>query len=263
MPKTILITGAGTGFGKAAAIALAQRGHSVLATTHQHKDADAMNELAETQHLSIEAFVLDVTSAKDRQKIVGRQIDVLINNAGVGETGSLAEIDINRVRHNFEVNVFGHLELTQLVLREMIPRNSGTIIFVSSLLGRVTKEFFGSYSMTKFAISSGVEMLRQELSHITTGVFVSVVEPGAYHTGFNQKMIDKKLEWMDKDSYFAGMKDKLVESERKQFNQVETRDFSSLVNKIVEAAEAVKPRLRYAAPWWQDWGVRVLRAIGY
>lgn len=262
MAKTILITGSGSGFGKSAAVELAQRGHKVYATTHHQKDADVLNEFAKKENLPIESFVLDVANAKDRKKILDYKIDVLINNAGIGETGSLAEIDIDRVRQNFEVNVFGHLELTQLVLRQMIPRNSGTIIFVSSLLGRVTKEFFGAYSMTKFAISSGAEILRKELAEITTNVFVSVVEPGAYHTGFNQQMIAKKFEWMDEKSYFFRMKDELEKREQKQFAQVEEKDISSLVNKIIEAAEADTPRLRYVAPWWAGLGVMILRAFG-
>lgn len=122
------------------------------------------------EKVSIEAFVLDVTIQKHRERILEYDIDVLINNAGMGGSGSLAEIDISKVKNNFEVNVFGPLELTQLALGNMIKRDTGRIIFISSLLGRTTKDFLGSYSMTKFAISSGSEALAKELSQITKNV---------------------------------------------------------------------------------------------
>lgn len=260
--KTILITGSGSGIGKQSAVSLTERGHHVLATTHFQKDADALNELAKNQNLSIEAFVLDVTKKSDREKISNYDIDVLINNAGIGETGSLAEINIDKVRNNFEVNVFSAFELTQLVLQKMIPKDSGRIIFISSLLGRVTSPFFGSYSMTKFALSSGAEMLRSELKQITKNVHVSVIEPGAYHTGFNQKMIAKKFEWMDEKSYFFKIKEKIRKEELQRFNLAEAKNIDSIVDKIVTAVESDNPSLRYSAPWWQAFGAQLLRVFG-
>lgn len=260
--KTILITGSGSGIGRAAALALAQKGHRVLATTHHQEDAQKLNQLAKENKLLLESFVLDVTKAEHRSKILNYEIDVLINNAGVAETGSLAEIDVDKVRHTFEVNVFSSFELTQLALKSMIKKDSGTVIFVSSLLGRVTSPFFGPYSMSKFALSSGAEMLRNELSQITKNVHVALIEPGAYNTGFNQKMIAKKFEWMNETSYFYGILTKLKKKEAQQFNLAEAKDITSIVNKIVAAAEATKPKLRYVAPWWQGLGVAILRAFG-
>lgn len=260
--KTILITGSGSGFGRDSALALAMRGHRVIASTHSQVDADALNKLAKDEELSLEAIVLDVTKAEDRAKILEYHIDVLINNAGIGETGSLAEIDIDKVRHNFEVNLFGPLELSQLALRSMIPRQSGTIIFISSLLGRVTSPFFGPYSMTKFAVSSGAEMLRKELALLTDGINVTVIEPGAYRTGFNQKMMATKFKWMKPSSYFANVIDAVKRSQERQFKLVEQMETSTLIAKIIYAAEAEKPPFRLVAPWWQGLGVRVLRALG-
>ena len=260
--KTILITGSGSGIGKAVALVLAQKGHRVLATTHHKADAEELNDSAAENKISLQSFVLDVTNAKDREKILEYDIDVLINNAGIGETGSLAEIPFDKVRHTFEVNVFGGFELAQLALGSMMKKDRGTILFVSSLLGRVTAPFFGPYSMSKFAVSSGAEMLRSELSQVTANVHVSVIEPGAYHTGFNQKMINKKFEWMDESSYFYKIIKKIKSREEKQFQLSEAKDITSIVAEIVKAVEADKPKLRYSAPWWQSWGVAVLRAFG-
>lgn len=177
--KTILITGSGSGIGKAAAITLAQRGHTVLATTESEDEAIEFNALAQKQKLPITSFKLDITNPNDRLLASAYNIDVLINNAGIGESGSLAEIDVNKVRHNFEVNVFAPLELTQIVLKGMMTRNSGTVIFISSLLGRITMPFLAPYSMTKFSLSSGAEALRQELKTITKNVHISIVERGS------------------------------------------------------------------------------------
>lgn len=256
--KTIFITGSGSGIGKASALALADKGHRVIATTHYKKEAQELNRIAVEKNLTLEAFVLDITNAKDRAKILTYDIDVLINNAGMGETGSLAEIDIDKVRNNFEVNVFSTLELTQLALRSMLKKNSGTIIIISSLLGRVTSPFFGPYSMTKFALSSGAEMLSSELSLITDSVHIAVVEPGAYHTGFNQKMTAKKFEWMNHDSYFYSIIDQIRKMEARNFKWTEQKDTTSIVKKIIEVTEANHPRFRSSAPWWQALGTRIL-----
>ena len=161
--KTILITGAGSGIGKDATVALARRGHKVIATTHTIASAKEMNSLAVAQKLNIESFKLDVTVPEDRAKILDYDIDVLINNAGIVESGSLSEIDVKRIRNNFEVNVFGPLELTQLALKNMMTKDSGTMIFISSLVGRISVPFLASYCMTKFSLSGGANALRQEL----------------------------------------------------------------------------------------------------
>jgi len=245
-----------------AALALAGRGHQVIATTHTQAAATRLGALAAKENLDLQSWVLDVTSESDREKILGLELDVLINNAGMGETGSLAEIPSSKIRANFEVNLFGPLELTRLALQNMVKKDRGTVIFVSSLLGRISAPFFGPYSMTKLALSGAGEMLRGELGQISSGVQVSLVEPGAYHTGFNQKMMAKKFLQMDMSSYFFGLKEKLRRAEEKRFGFMEVKDSGSLVAKIVEAAEAKRPKLRYQAPWWQSWAVRLARIGG-
>ena len=148
MSKTILITGAGTGIGKDTAFALAQRGHRVLATTQTEAQALTLKQAARAQGLHLEAFKLDITLAGDRELLSQHRVDVLINNAALGESGSLAEVDMARVRQLFEVNLFATLELTQVALRQMIERGSGSVLFISSIAGRVPLPFLMPYSMT-------------------------------------------------------------------------------------------------------------------
>ncbi|MEY5022757.1 MAG: hypothetical protein RIS72_1332, partial [Pseudomonadota bacterium] len=126
MSKTILITGAGTGIGKDTAFALSKRGHRILATTQTEAQAEALKQAAHAQGLQIEVFKLDITAEQDRELLSQYAVDVLINNAALGESGSLAEVDMQRVRHLFEVNLFATLELTQVALKQMIQRQSGT-----------------------------------------------------------------------------------------------------------------------------------------
>jgi short-subunit dehydrogenase len=262
MPKTILITGAGTGIGKDTAYALAARGHHVLATTQTNEQALALQDAAKAQGLNIKAFKLDITSATDRELLTHHAIDVLINNAAMGESGSLAEVDMERVRQLFEVNLFATLELTQVALRQMIQRESGTVLFISSIAGRVPMPFLMPYSMSKFALSAAAAGLRTEMDQLKKNVHIAVIEPGAIHTGFNQAMTNSKYAWMGPSSYFAHQAEAMKKQERLTFHWLEAKTTAGIVKAIVKAAEARRPRLRYVAPWIQGFGVRLARILG-
>ena len=160
MSKTVMITGAGSGFGKAASIALAERGHHVIATTET--DAHVEELRAEAPELQVER--IDITNAQDIEKIAGWEVDVLINNAGVGQTGPLADVPMERVRRTFEVNVFGTLAVTQAVIKGMATRGSGRIIIVSSIAGVAVAPTFGPYAMTKHALQAMGKAMRAELA---------------------------------------------------------------------------------------------------
>lgn len=260
MSKTILITGAASGFGKDSAIELTKRGHNVIATVHREESVEELK--SEFGDIFQDIFKLDITLESDRNKISHLDIDVLINNAAIGESGAMAEVPIDRIRNNFETNVFSTIAISQLALKNMLKKNTGTIVFISSLAGRLPMPFLGPYSMTKFALTAAGTMMRSELKKISKTVHVTLVEPGGYHTGFNQKNLAKKYEWMDNSTLFYHKIDELKKEETLQFKLTEVKSTKTIVNKIVKAAEANKPRLRYVAPWWQGLGVRVLRAFG-
>lgn len=262
MKKTILITGAGTGIGKDAAFALAQRGHRVLATTQSESQADSLKAEATTRHVALEVFKLDITSESDRERIAAFPVDVLINNAGMGESGSLAEVDMQRVRKIFEVNLFSTLALTQVALRGMIQRQKGTVLFVSSIAGRVPMPFLMPYSMSKFALSAAGAGLRAEMDQLKKNVHIALIEPGAIHTGFNQAMADSKYEWMASSSYFSHQAEAMKKKERATFKLLEARSTQGIVHQIVKAAEASRPKLRYVSPWIQGFGIRLARIFG-
>ena len=262
MPKTILITGAGSGIGRDAAFALAARGHRVVATTFDEAQARALRSEAGSRWQTLDVFKLDITAAADRALLLPLEIDVLINNAAIGESGSLAEVDVDRIRKSFEVNVFATLELTQLALQGMIARRRGTVLLVSSIAGRLPMPFLMPYSMTKFALSAAGAGLRAELDQLRCNVHVALIEPGAIHTGFNQAMTDSKYAWMGPQSYFKDQVAAMQVKERKTFAFLEARDTRSIVAQIVRASEASRPKLRYVAPWAQGVMVRLARIFG-
>ena len=261
-PKTILITGAGTGIGHDAAFALASRGHTVIAATYDEAQAQALRAEASSRNQTLDVIKLDITSADDRRSVADRAIDVLINNAGVGDSGSLAEVDVDRIRRTFEVNVFATLELTQVVLKGMIERERGTVLFVSSIAGRLPMPFLMPYGMTKFALSAGGAALREELDLLGKNVHVALIEPGAIHTGFNQAMTSRKYAWMERSSYFREHLSRIKVREDRLFARLEARSTASIVAKIVTASEASRPKLRYVAPWIQGVLVRLARMAG-
>ncbi|MTA71190.1 MAG: SDR family NAD(P)-dependent oxidoreductase, partial [Actinobacteria bacterium] len=189
MSKNILITGAGSGFGKGAAIALLERGHTVIATTETSEQASALQ--AEQPGLQVEK--LDITNTADIARVSNWKIDVLINNAGYGQTGPMSDVPDDRLRKVFEVNVFGTVAITQAVLPAMAKQSSGRIIIMSSIAGKFAAPGFGPYAMTKHALEAMGKAMRAELA--PQGIDVCLINPAPYNTGFNDRMADSMWEW--------------------------------------------------------------------
>ena len=229
MSKSVLITGAGSGFGKGAALALAARGHHVIATTETLDQASAL--AAEAPQLQVEK--LDITT-NDVDKAGAWHIDVLLNNAGAGQTGPMADVPLDRLRRLFEINVFGTLSITQKVVPQMVARKSGRIIIMSSIGGVVAAPAFGPYSMTKFSLEAMGKSMRAELAGI--GVDVTLLNPGPYNTGFNDRMADSMWEWFDANSVSAGSTE-LFEMMR-GIATTDQLDPAEVVQRIVELVEA-------------------------
>jgi len=229
MSKTVMITGAGSGFGKGAALALAERGHAVIATTETEEQAAALR--AEAPLLTVEK--LDITT-DDVAKAAEWDLDVLINNAGAGQTGPMADVPIARVRRLFDVNVFGTLAVTQAVLPRMVARGSGRIVIMSSISGVLSAPAFGPYSMTKHALEAMGKAMRGELAG--QGIDVCLLNPGPYLTGFNDRMADSMWEWFGDDAVNAASTP-LFEMMR-DFVKNDQRDPIEVVDKMVELTEA-------------------------
>ena len=248
MMKNVLITGASSGFGRASTIKLAQAGYNITATTRNTADKKDLEE--ETKDLNVNVIVQDVSYYFVPDYVKNWDVDILINNAGAGESGPIADIPMSKVRSNFETNVFGTLNLTQLVVKDMMLKNKpGKIIFISSVVSRMTAPYLGAYSMTKHAIEAMAKTLRDEVAH--HGIKVAVVEPGPYSTGFNEKMMASKYKWFDDTSPFykdletiKGIEDWVCSD---QFDPEEVS------NAIVDIVKAEDPAFRTRIPKaWDD-----------
>ena len=185
MPKSILVTGASTGFGRRISETLAGSGHRVFASMRGTKTKNA--EHARTlREEGIDVVDLDVTDTRSVETAVAEvlslagQIDVLVNNAGVASAGVSEAFSDTQIAHLFDVNVLGVHRTIRAVLPSMRTRRSGLIVNIGSILGRVTFPFFGIYGASKFAVEALTDSYRYELSQL--GVDVSLVQPSAYPT---------------------------------------------------------------------------------
>lgn len=193
MTQTVLITGAGTGFGKNIAFALAEKGIPVIATVEVMSQVSALEQEARERGVTMQIEKLDVTNAKDREKAWTWDIDVLVNNAAVKEGGSLVDIPEENLRHQFEANVFGPILLTKGFARKMVENKSGRIVFVSSVSGITTNPLSGPYSGSKHTVEAFALALSKELQEFN--VEVSTINPGPYLTGFNDREFETWKNW--------------------------------------------------------------------
>lgn len=176
--KTYMVTGAGSGFGLGIVLALAKAGESVIATVETDTQAAELAKEAEKRKLHMQIETLNLKSPEDRTKAADWDVDVLLNNAAVSLGGSLIDIPESVLREQYEVNLFGTLLLTQIVVRQMLPKRAGKVVFVSSMHGLMADPISGPYCGTKFALEASAESLRAELQQY--GIEVAVINPGPY-----------------------------------------------------------------------------------
>jgi NAD(P)-dependent dehydrogenase (short-subunit alcohol dehydrogenase family) len=185
MAKTILITGASSGIGRATALYFAEKGWNVAATLRNPLKANPI-----LKHPQISLFALDVTNADSIAQAIAhtlsryQKIDVLLNNAGYGLFGPVEALDSQQIQQQFATNLFGLIAVTQQVLPSMRAAGEGLILNVSSIVGRMALPYASSYIATKFAVEGLSESMRYELEpfHIR----VKLIEPGSISTEFGK-----------------------------------------------------------------------------
>ena len=230
MPKTVLITGAGSGFGRGAAIQLANRGHKVIAAVLNEQQAADLSK-AEPK---LTVVKLDITKPDDLARIDQWDLDVFVANAAIGQTGPLSLLPIERLRAVFEVNVFATFASVQRVAQQMRRKRAGRIIIMSSIGGVRAGVGSGPYTMTKHAIQAFGTSLRQELKMF--GVDVCLINPGPYATGFNDLMAKNPGEWFDRKT--AAPEDAAVMDQLLQRITVGQMNPDEVVQRYVELVEA-------------------------
>jgi NADP-dependent 3-hydroxy acid dehydrogenase YdfG len=252
--KVALVTGASSGIGEATARQLAAAGLTVYAAARR---TERMLKLTEA---GIRLLAMDVTDDASMQAgveaILNEQghIDVLVNNAGYGSYGALEDVPIAEARALMEVNVFGAVRLTQLVLPHMRAQRSGTIVNVTSMGGKITTPLGAWYHATKFALEAISDCLRMEVAPF--GINVVVIEPGGIRTEWSG-IAAQKVRAVSSSGPYAPQGNAVASS----LTSERTRRRSSppeLIGKtITKAVTARRPKTRYAA----GYGARPMIAL--
>ncbi len=244
--KSILITGCSTGIGYVTARELKNSGYNVIATARKEED------VARLTNEGFTAFQLDLAdSASIRQAVLqtveftGGTIDALFNNGAFGQPGAVEDLSREVLRFQFETNLFGTHELTNLIIPIMRKQGHGRIIYNSSVLGIVALTYRGAYNASKFALEGLADTLRLELRG--SNIHVSLIEPGPILSNFRQnsfalykKNIDPERS-VHKQTYQA-MEARL----QKQGAAVPfTLPAEAVAEKVIHALEAKRPKIRY------------------
>lgn len=244
--KVILITGCSSGIGFDAVFALKKRGHRVIASCRKTEDVQKL------LNKGVEALLLDVSNPISIQSAFAQlsimtsgHLDVLINNAGYGQVGALEDISRDILRQQFETNVFGLQDLTNLVIPVMREQGQGRIINISSILGVVSMPFRGAYNASKYALEGLSDTLRLELSG--SGIKVITIEPGPINSRFRDNAVDFSLQQipMEKSYFKKQYKTMLSNFKQKKADSLFTRNTDAVIKKLVHAVESRKPKSKY------------------
>ncbi|MGD9389754.1 MAG: SDR family NAD(P)-dependent oxidoreductase, partial [Thioalkalispiraceae bacterium] len=244
--KSILITGCSSGIGYCVAHGLKQRGYRVFASARKDEDVQKLREEG------LEALQLDLTDSLSMKNAVHRvlqetdgELYALFNNGAYGQPGALEDVSTDNLRKQFETNVFGWHELTNMVLPVMLQQGTGRVIQHSSVLGLVSLKFRGAYNASKYAIEGLSDTLRQEL--MGTGIYVSLIETGPVESKFRHNSYQVYKKTIDKENSRF----------KQQYNAMEARlakegpavPFTlppeAVLKKVLHALEADRPRPHY------------------
>ncbi|MCW2989733.1 MAG: Oxidoreductase, short chain dehydrogenase/reductase family protein [Solirubrobacterales bacterium] len=238
----VLITGAGRGIGRAAALHLAQHGWEVHAGVRRVADGEALRSER------ITPVVLDITDAAQVAALDGAlpaRLDAVVNNAGIAVSGPVEALPLEDLRRQLEVNLVGQVAVTQAVLPRL-RASRGRIVFVSSLSGRVATPMTGAYNASKFALEGMADALRMELR--PWGVGVALVEPAQTDTDMwrdAEAALDADLARLSPEHrelyarHIEGAR-KMIPRSQKMASPVE-----GVVGAIERALTARRPRARY------------------
>jgi NAD(P)-dependent dehydrogenase (short-subunit alcohol dehydrogenase family) len=241
-PQAILITGCSSGIGRATALEAASRGHRVFASA---RDPGSLAPLAER---GIEALRLDVTGPESIRAAVGAvlgqagRLDALVNNAGYAQYGAAEDVVPEEWRREFDVNLFGAIEVIRAVLPSMREARRGTIVNVSSVAGKIAIPFASPYCASKHALEAVSDALRLEVAPF--GVRVVVIEAGPITTRFAERAragVDRMLKSAGPYSVFYKNAERAMETDF----QAGSLPPEAVARVIVRAIESDKPRIRY------------------
>ena len=244
--QTILITGCSTGIGLRAAVMLKEQGYRVIASARKEADvARLIKEGFETVQLDLADSDSIIRAVQQLIEMTDGRLDGLFNNGAFGQAGAVEDLSREALRAQFETNLFGTHELTNLIIPLMRAQGGGRIIYNSSVLGFVAMSYRGAYNASKYALEGLVDTLRLELkgSHI----YLSLIEPGPISSDFRknafaayQKNIDSTNS-VHKKTYLA-MEARL---QKKGPAAPFTLPADAVVEKVIHAMQSKRPKIRY------------------
>ena len=245
MEKVAIVTGSSSGIGFETSLALAREGYFTYATMRDTTKSNKIKEIAQKENLKINVLELDVDDEKSVKSAIAQildqkqRIDVLVNNAGWGLWGCVEDVSVDEFKEQFETNFFSIIRLIQEVAPTMRKQGSGTIVNVSSVVGRIGFPASPAYISSKFALEGLSESMRFEFAPF--GVDVIIIEPGVIKTNFmkNMKMAKKS----ELDTVYKDITTKVV-SGVKMMVEMGTPP-KEVANTIVKAIKDKKPLPRY------------------
>ena len=245
-PKTILITGCSSGIGYATAIELKKRGHYVIASARKPEDVSRLKQEGFT------AIQLDLADTDSIQQAVALaieltngKIDALFNNGAFGQPGAVEDLSRDVLRFQFETNLFGTHELTNLILPVMRKQGHGRIIYNSSVLGFVAMTYRGAYNAGKFALEGLADTLRLELHG--TNIHISLIEPGPILSDFRKNAFALYKKNIDPTHSYHKETYKVMEARLQKEGAAApfTLPAQAVAEKVIHALEAKRPKIRY------------------
>ena len=244
--KNILITGCSTGICYSAASLLHQKGYQVIATVRKHEDAQILEAQGITSTLLYLADSESILSAFNFvcEQFNGR-IDVLFNNGAFGQPGAVEDLSRSVLREQFETNVFGTQELTNLVIAQMRQQGHGRIAYNSSILGIISLAYRGAYNASKYALEGLADTMRLELQG--SNIHVSLIEPGPIESQFRANAFVKYQQNIDKSS--SAHRDTYEAMEKRLTKDGPAAPFTlpaeAVVDKLIHVIESKRPKIRY------------------
>ncbi|VGO20940.1 SDR family NAD(P)-dependent oxidoreductase [Pontiella sulfatireligans] len=263
--RSVLVTGCSSGIGLATAELLRSKGWTVFPTARKLEDLDALR-LA-----GFDAIKLDATDSTSIATAVERvlvkndgKLGAVVNNAGFGMPGAIQDLTRDAMRYQFEVNLFGLQELTNLLIPVFREQGCGRIVNISSVVGRLALPFMGIYSASKFALEAVSDAQRVELS--PDGIGVSLIEPGPIRTRFSTNCAGQGEEKLDAGASKFGAAYKQYFEKRRNGGMGEDRfrlPPEAVARKILQALESNRPKIRYKVTlpaYLGDWAARFVPA---
>ena len=240
--QVVLVTGASSGIGRETAILLAKTGHVVYGAARR------LEKLQELSKYGVIPLVLDVTKEYScqnaLQQILNQQgtLDIPINNAGYGSYGAVEDVPLTEAQRQLDVNVFGAIRLTQMVLPLFRRQHRGRVIMISSIAGRLTGPFGGWYHASKYALEALSDALRMETAG--QGIWVSIVEPGLVRTPWGHIAADHLAASARRGPY-ARLAEQAARGIHRLYDKKWLTSPAEVARTIFLAVNAAQPQARY------------------